>query len=89
MRPMSASPSRPIVAPKKLIDVALRRSRACWTSRMRFASSHIALYTICERKGWAEEARAYNELVASWPAVVEASQKTPCPEAQGVLLGVV
>ena len=25
------------------------------------------LYTTCERKGWAEEARAYNGLVISWP----------------------
>ena len=25
------------------------------------------LYTICERKGWAEEARAYNGLVIAWP----------------------
>lgn len=25
------------------------------------------LYTTCERKGWAEEARAYNGLVVSWP----------------------
>lgn len=33
------------------------------------------LYTLCERKGWAEEARAYNELVTSWPAIVEASQR--------------
>ena len=33
------------------------------------------LYTLCERKGWAEEARAYNELVTSWPAIVEESQK--------------
>jgi putative DNA methylase len=24
------------------------------------------LYTLCERKGWAEEARAYNELIAGW-----------------------
>lgn len=31
------------------------------------------LYTLCERKGWAEEARAYNELISSWHAVVEAS----------------
>jgi len=31
------------------------------------------LYTLCERKKWAEEARAYNELIASWPAIVEAS----------------
>lgn len=27
------------------------------------------LYTLCERKGWAEEARAYNELVAAWSAI--------------------
>lgn len=33
------------------------------------------LYTLCERKKWAEEARAYNELVSSWPAIVEESQK--------------
>jgi len=27
------------------------------------------LYTICERKGWAEEAQAYNGLVVSWPDI--------------------
>ena len=31
------------------------------------------LYTVCERKGWAEDARNYNELIASWHAIVEAS----------------
>ncbi len=31
------------------------------------------LYTICERKKWAEQAGAYNELITSWPAIVEAS----------------
>jgi putative DNA methylase len=31
------------------------------------------LYTLCERKGWAEQARAYNELIMSWPAIVDAS----------------
>ncbi|MBN1931789.1 MAG: DUF1156 domain-containing protein [Desulfobacterales bacterium] len=31
------------------------------------------LYTVCERKGWAEDARSYNELIASWHAIVEAS----------------
>ncbi len=25
------------------------------------------LYTVCERKGWAEEGRAYNGLVVAWP----------------------
>jgi putative DNA methylase len=33
------------------------------------------LYTICERQKWAEDARAYNELVTSWPAIVEESVK--------------
>jgi hypothetical protein len=33
------------------------------------------LYTICERPKWAQEARAYNELITSWPAIVGASQK--------------
>lgn len=31
------------------------------------------LYTLCERKGWAEEARAYNELVAAWSGIEQAS----------------
>lgn len=31
------------------------------------------LYTLCERKGWAEDARAYNELIGAWPAIVVAS----------------
>ena len=31
------------------------------------------LYTLCERKGNAEEARYYNELMTSWHAIVTAS----------------
>jgi putative DNA methylase len=31
------------------------------------------LYTICERNGRAEDARAYNELITSWNAIVAAS----------------
>lgn len=31
------------------------------------------LYTLCERKKWAEEARAYNELIGSWHAIMSAS----------------
>ncbi len=31
------------------------------------------LYTLCERKGWAEEARAYNSLITSWHEIVAAS----------------
>jgi putative DNA methylase len=33
------------------------------------------MYTLCERKGWAEEARAYNELITSWTAIVAASHE--------------
>jgi putative DNA methylase len=31
------------------------------------------LYTLCERKNWAEDARAYNELITSWHAIIAAS----------------
>ncbi len=31
------------------------------------------LYTLCERKGWTEEAKAYNELVGSWSEIEEAA----------------
>ena len=31
------------------------------------------LYTFSERKSWAEEARAYNELITAWHAIVTAS----------------
>jgi putative DNA methylase len=44
------------------------------------------LYTLCERKGWAEEARSYNDLVTSWPAIVEASQKAGTPAKQLTML---
>ena len=33
------------------------------------------LYTLCERKGWAEEARGYNELVTSWHAIEASSHE--------------
>jgi putative DNA methylase len=32
------------------------------------------LYTLCERKGWAEDARAYNELVTTWPGMEAAAR---------------
>ena len=31
------------------------------------------LYTLCERQGWAEDARAYNELITSWSGIETAS----------------
>ena len=33
------------------------------------------LYTLCERQGWAEEARAYNELITSWTGIEAASHE--------------
>jgi putative DNA methylase len=30
------------------------------------------LYTLCERKGWAEDARAYNEVVTGWGGIEQA-----------------
>lgn len=33
------------------------------------------LYTLCERKGWAEDARAYNELIATWQAIEAVAPK--------------
>jgi len=33
------------------------------------------LYTLCERKGWAEEARAYNELVTAWGPIEQSSNE--------------
>lgn len=36
------------------------------------------LYAICERKGWAQEALAYNMLAAAWPRLTElASEARP------------
>ena len=31
------------------------------------------LYTLCERQGWAEDARAYNELITSWTGIESAA----------------
>ncbi len=35
------------------------------------------LYTLCERQGWAEDARAYNELITSWTAIESAANAAP------------
>jgi putative DNA methylase len=37
------------------------------------------LYTLCERAGWAEDARAYNEIVTSWSAIEAATAQAPKP----------
>lgn len=41
------------------------------------------LYTLCERQGWAEDARAYNELITSWTGIETAAGAVP--EGQGEL----
>ncbi len=33
------------------------------------------LYTLCERKGWTDEARGYNELITSWLGIEAASRE--------------
>jgi putative DNA methylase len=38
------------------------------------------LYTLCERKGWAEDARVYNELIASWQEIEAAAAQTSTPK---------
>jgi putative DNA methylase len=40
------------------------------------------LYTLCERRGAAEDARAYNELVTSWSAIESAAGEVPVVEPQ-------
>jgi putative DNA methylase len=44
------------------------------------------LFSLCERKKWADEALAYNALVVSWPAIQDkASQLSTMPSVQGEL----
>jgi len=38
------------------------------------------LYTLCERAGWAEDARSYNEIITSWGAIESAATKVPRPK---------
>jgi putative DNA methylase len=40
------------------------------------------LYTTCERKGWAEEARAYNMLVIAWGGITGQAQERRTAEPQ-------
>ncbi len=43
------------------------------------------LYTLCERKGWAEDARAYNELITTWYGIVAASHDVGHVDSQSEL----
>jgi putative DNA methylase len=38
------------------------------------------LYTLCERAGWAEDARAYNEIITSWSSIESAAAAIPAPK---------
>jgi putative DNA methylase len=38
------------------------------------------LYTLCERQGWAEDARAYNELITSWTGIESAAARVVSTE---------
>jgi superfamily II DNA or RNA helicase len=40
------------------------------------------LYTLCERLGQAEDARAYNELITSWTGIESAAATAPQPAAR-------
>lgn len=42
------------------------------------------LYTLCERRNWAEDARAYNEVVTGWSGIESEAAKMPTPK-QGTL----
>jgi putative DNA methylase len=43
------------------------------------------LHTLCERQGWAEDARAYNELITSWTGIESASSQVSRQPTQGTL----
>lgn len=43
------------------------------------------LYTLCERKGWADDARAYNELVTAWSGIEQAADEAGVVGAQAQL----
>jgi putative DNA methylase len=57
-------------------------------ARLSMSTRQLAyrLYTLCERAGWAEDARAYNEIITSWSAIESAATRAPGPQ-QGVLFG--
>ena len=42
------------------------------------------LYTLCERAGWAEDARAYNELITSWTAIESAAAREPAAQQRSL-----
>ena len=66
------------------------RSAGALLSRMPSVSGSVRtlsyrLYTLCERKGLAEDARTYNELIGSWAAIEVAAQEHGFVETQADL----
>ena len=45
------------------------------------------LYTLCERAGWTEDARAYNELITGWDAIEAAATAASADEQQTLFNG--
>src|SRR5205807_942505 len=45
------------------------------------------LYSICDRKGWAQEAMPYNSLSAAWSAISELAAKAQPGEQLGMVFG--
>lgn len=59
----------------------------CGTQTGAIRALAYRLYTLCERKGWADDARAYNELVVAWSDIEHASLQASVPQPeQGSLL---
>jgi putative DNA methylase len=44
------------------------------------------LYTVCERKGWSQEALAYNSLVISWSEIGKLTRKESSEIVQATFL---
>ncbi len=45
------------------------------------------LYTVCERKGWTQEALAYNSLVTSWSEISRLANRQADVIEQASFLG--
>jgi putative DNA methylase len=43
------------------------------------------LYTLCERKGWADDGRIYNEIITSWSSIEAAASTASTEPVQGDL----
>lgn len=60
----------------------LRRINAVYAGAAEVARDlAYRLYTVCERKKWAQEAIAYNALVVAWPEIQKLASKDRAPAA--------